>query len=98
MTQKYVEMDFNVHENSDGLLIEKYQAIPQEFLQSLKQAREESNSKPAGEYHRAASVPQVVAEKWLAEGYDIYREPVSKTLAKLRAENLDYFITTNKQL
>jgi hypothetical protein len=85
-------------ENSEGLVIQKAQEIPQEYIDSLKDQRFESRSRPSGEYHRAASVPVVIVEKWLKEGYDIYNEPVRKTLAKLKAEGLDYFITTDKQL
>jgi hypothetical protein len=89
-----IQVDFD--ENTEGLIIKKSQNISQEYIDSLKDARFESKNRRAGEYHRAASVPTVIVEKWLKEGYDIFQEPVAKTLAKLKAENLDYFITTDK--
>lgn len=91
-----LRVDFD--ENSEGLVIEKSQTIPEEYLQSLKDARFESKHTRAGEFHRAASIPVAVHEKWLKEGYDCTKEPIRKTLAKLRAESLDYFITTDKAL
>lgn len=92
--------DINVDfaENTDGLVIQKSQEITQEYIDSLKDARFDSKHRPSGDYHRAASIPVVVVEKWLKEGYDVYNEPVKKTLAKLKAEGLDYFITTDKAL
>lgn len=91
-----IAVDFD--ENSEGLVIQKAQEIPQDYIDSLKDHRFESKNRPSGEYHRAASIPVVIVEKWLKEGYDVYNEPVRKTLAKLKAEGLDYFITTDKQL
>lgn len=98
MNTKLNEVDFNIGENEQGLLIEKVQAIPQEYIDSLKEARHDTKHAKTGEYHRAASIPVIVVEKWMKEGYDVFNEPVSKTLAKLRLEGLDYFITTEKQL
>jgi hypothetical protein len=91
-----IAVDFD--ENSEGLVIQKSQEITQEYLDSLKQARFESKNRPAGEYHRAASIPTVIHEQWLKAGYDCTKEPIRKTLARLRAEGLDYFITTDKAL
>lgn len=91
-----IKVDFA--DNADGLLIKKSQDIPQEYIDHLKAYRAESNTAPAGNYHRAASIPIIIHEKWLAEGYDCTKEPIRKTLAKLKAEGLDYFITTDKQL
>jgi hypothetical protein len=98
MENKLISSDFSVGENDDGVYVERYQEIPQWWIDQLKEARAETKRAPSGEYHRAASIPQVVVDKWLSEGYDVFKEPVSKSLAKLRAEGLDYFITTDKQL
>lgn len=89
-----IAVDFD--QNSDGLVIQKSQEIPQWYVDQLKDQRFNSKSNPAGEYHRAASIPVVIVEKWLKEGYDVYNEPVAKSLARLKAEGLDYFITTDK--
>lgn len=95
---KLIASDFNVGENADGTFIEQYQEIPQWWIDNIQAAKVDTKHSRAGEYHRAASIPQVVVDKWLSEGYDVFKEPVAKTLAKLRSENLDYFITTEKNL
>lgn len=95
---KLIASDFNVGENTDGTFIEQYQEIPQWWIDNLQAAKADTKHARTGEYHRAASIPQVVVDKWLSEGYDVFKEPVAKTLAKLRSENLDYFITTEKNL
>lgn len=95
---KLHEIDFNITENDNGLLVEKQQIITDDFVQGLKDARNGSLHRRAGEYHRAASIPTIIVEKWMKEGYNVFEEPVRKTLAKLKNESLDYFITTDKQL
>lgn len=80
-----------------GCVIRRVQTIPDEFTRRLADERFES-WRPAGEMHRAASIPNAVVEKWLREGYDVFQEPISKSLKKLRDEGLDAFITTNKRL
>lgn len=92
------QVEFLDGDETNPLLIKKTQELPQEFLDSLKAERDASTSKPAGEFHRVASIPTVVYEKWLKDGYDAQKEPIAKTLAKLKAEHLDYFITTNKAI
>jgi hypothetical protein len=96
MTDKLISTAVNFDETADDLIIEKSQYIPQWHLDQLKADRAESASSKAGEYHRVASVPVAVHELWLSQGYDCLKEPVKKTLAKLKAENLDYFITSDK--
>lgn len=95
---KVHNINVNFDENSEGLVIKKSQEITQEYLDSLKEARFNSKNAPSSEYHRAASIPVVIVEKWMKEGYDVFNEPVAKSLAKLKAEGLDYFITTDKAL
>ncbi len=85
-------------DNVDGFAIKQTQHIPQEFLDSLKEKRDESATGRANEFHLAASIPEVVHLEWLREGYDCTREPVQKTIARLKAKGLDAFIATSKRL
>lgn len=94
---KIHDIGINFDENSEGLVIEKAQTIPEEYIKSLQEERFGSKHERAGDFHRAASIPVVIHEKWLKEGYDCTKEPIKKTLAKLKAEGLDYFITSDKQ-
>lgn len=89
-------IDFEDDVGHKGLLIKHSQEITPEWLDTLKAEKMASTSAPAGEFHRVASIPVVVYEKWLREGYDPTKEPMAKTLAKLSTEGLDHFITTNK--
>src|SRR5213082_3061374 len=88
-------------ENGDGfspLVIARSQDITPEYLKSLKDAKDASGSQRMGDFHRAASIPVAVYETWLRQGYDVLKEPISKTLAKLQIEGMDAFITTNKAI
>jgi hypothetical protein len=91
-------VDFHDGDHDGRLVIQNSQEITQEFLDGLKAERLASTSRPTGEFHRFASIPTAVYEKWLSEGYDPRKEPARKTLLKLHTEGLDAFITTNKVL
>lgn len=79
-----------------GLVIKHEQDIPDDFIMDLRREREDSLSTPAGEFHRVASVPTALVDKWFKEGFDINREPVQAILKRLRKEQFDGFITSNK--
>ena len=92
------DVGWNIGENVDGLFVAKAQNITDEYLDGLKDARIASTSTPAGEYHRIASIPVALVEKWLNEGFDVYKEGAKAILKRLRAEDLGAFITTNKSI
>lgn len=94
--QRLLETQVDFGENSEGLIIQTSQAIPDSFLRDLKEERFESKHRRAGEYHRVASIPVAVVDKWKREGYDFDNAPVREILLKLKAENLEAFITTDK--
>lgn len=96
--EQFVEMDYRIGQNIDGLFIKKYQDIPKEFLDRNREMRDLSAANTAGEYHQMASVPEAVVDAWLRQGFDVYRESTKSILARLKAEGLDYFITSNKRL
>lgn len=93
-----IDTNVNLLADDGSLLVQKTQEITQDFLDDLKAQRIASAGRPTGDLHKAASIPVVVYERWLRDGYDARLEPITKTLAKLRAEGLDYFITTDKRL
>lgn len=80
-----------------GLTIRKDQEITSDFLDGLKEDRMESRAR-ANEFHKVASIPVVVVEKWLREGFDIYREDLKAIMKKLHAEDLQAFIATEKKV
>lgn len=84
---------------SEGeLTIIRSQEIPQSFLDSLKEDRNDSTHGRMGEMHRFASIPVAVFEHWLRQGFDPRRESPAKVMARMKAEGLDYFITTERRL
>ena len=92
-----IESQVKLDEYSDGFIAQTMQIIPQEFIDECKAERfHNSQTRVNTEMHRAGRVPQVIVDKWMREGYNIFQEPVKKTLAKLKAEGLDYFITSDK--
>jgi hypothetical protein len=78
------------------LIIKHEQDIPDEFISDIRKERMDSLHTPAGEFHRVARIPTAVVDKWYAEGFDIHREPVTEILKRLRKEQLDGFIASNK--
>lgn len=99
MTKTLIEsqVEFLDGDSEAPLVIKRFQDIPQDYLDALAEDRKASTAK-AADFHKAASIPAAVHEMWLRQGYDCTKEPVKKTLAKLKAEGLDYFIATEKRL
>lgn len=97
MTQKMHDSGHSFGENTEGLIIQTFQQIPQEFTDALKAERyENSQSRVKGEYHRVASIPVVVIDKWMREGFDFYQASAKQIITRLKLENLDDFITSDK--
>jgi hypothetical protein len=80
-----------------GLAVVRTQDIPDWWLESLKDSRLASRER-AGETHRVASIPTALAEKWLREGFDVYREPARAIVQRLRAQGYEHFLTTEKRV
>lgn len=94
---KLRDVQWDINDNVDGLLVRKDQEITSDFLDQLADDRLASKA-PAGDFHKIASIPVVVVEKWLREGFDIYREDAKAILKKLRDEDLTAFIATTKKV
>lgn len=78
------------------LIIKHSQEIPQDFLDKLADSRLESSSRRMGDWHRFASIPTAVVEKWQREGFDVFKETPKAVIRKLQSEDLGAFITTTK--
>ncbi len=93
-----VTTDFG--ENADGLFIQRSQNIPQQLIDDIADHRKESSGKREGNYMKVASIPTVIVEKWMSEGFNIFDQNVDiKDIVKrLKAENLDAFLTTDKSI
>lgn len=101
MTTELINPDITFEDDTDNaLVVKKEQAIPQSFLDRLKESRDESSNNRMGDYHRVASIPTVVVEKWMREGFNIWDKNVTakEIVARLKLESLDAFLTTTKSI
>lgn len=91
-TYKFIEGD----SENRKLVIERHQEIPDDHLKALADQRLASSSAPTGNFMKLCSIPTSVVEKWLREGFDIYKEPAKAIVARLKMEDLNAFMATNK--
>lgn len=86
--------------DSGGLILKKSQEIPQSLLDSIKAKRDDSTNHREGDFMHVASIPAVIAEKWMKEGFNILDPNVNgkEIVRRLKAENLDGFLTTDKRI
>ena len=91
------DVHWDIDDNVDGLLVRKDQEITSDFLDQLSDERLASKA-PSSDFHKLASIPVVVVEKWLREGFDIYEQDAKAILKKLRDEDLTAFIATTKKV
>lgn len=81
----------------DRRAIRRVQALPDSFFADLAEARATSRSK-APEAVRVASIPTALVESWQRAGFDVFVEPASAIVARLRAENLHAFLATERSV
>ncbi len=73
------------------------QTLPDEYIDGLKEIKNENDSNRCREFFHVGSVPDYLFLKWLREGYDARIEPVAETLKRLRIE-ASVFALTNKRI
>lgn len=90
--------DFHFKESPDGLVEVNQQVLTDGFLRGLRDVKKyEERSRYVRrkeELRRVASVPAIIVEKWLKEGFNVYREPARAVVKKCCEEGLDDFVTT----
>ena len=93
-----VNNDFS--EEADSLVRTDSQHISQSFLDDLKDKRNESTNQVEGEFQHVASIPVIFVEKWKKEGFDIMagKVPFKDIIKKLKEENLEGFMATDKSI
>jgi len=84
----------------DGLHRKHTQDISQSFLDDIKDQRNASKDRREGDFMSVAQIPVVIVEKWMREGFDIMtgEHSAADSVKKLKAENLDAFLTTEKRV
>ena len=93
-----VTADFG--ENADGLFVKKSQDIPQHLIDDIADHRKASSGKREGNFMKVASIPTVIIEKWMSEGFNIFDSNIKAAdiVKRLKAENLEAFLTTEKSI
>jgi hypothetical protein len=94
------DVEWQMGESVGGLHIKKQQIITDAFMDDLKDARFASKA-PAGNFHKVASIPVAIIEKWMREGFDILKDKnitAAQIVKRLKAEGLDGFLATNKRI
>ena len=90
-----------VEDDADTFTRKHTQHIPQWHLDSLAEQRKRSTEQREGEFMRVASIPVAVVEKWMREGFDIMSDKNitgAEIVKRLKTENLDAFLTTEKSI
>ena len=83
-----------------GVFRKHTQEISNDFLTSLKEQRNASLDQREGDFMRVASIPVVVVEKWMREGFDVMsgKHSAAEIVKRLKQENLHAFLTTDKSV
>jgi hypothetical protein len=74
------------------------QDISQAFLDDLKDSRNASKDQHEGEYMRVAAIPVAVVEQWQREGFNIYEATPVEIVKRLKDQNLEAFMATEKSI
>ena len=98
-------MTVNVRETFASLVesvgdsaIKRSQEIPDQFFDDLAAQRLEGSETQSGEYWKVASIPAVVVEQWMREGFNIYEAPAKDIVKRLRRLGYDKLFATSKSV
>lgn len=84
----------------DRIVFKRTQDLGNHFLSNLASKRIESSNERMGDFHHVASIPTVVVEQWMAEGFNIFDKNVTaKDIVKrLQSLDMDGLMATNKRV
>ena len=85
-------------QTGDDVYRKHTQDISQAFLDYLKDSRNASKDQSEGEFMRVASIPVAVVEQWQREGFNIYEATGPEIVKRLKDQNLDAFMATEKRI
>jgi len=84
----------------DNAIFRRTQNISSHFLADLADKRFDSRNSPVGDLHHVASLPTVVVEKWMAEGFNIFDKNITlpEILKRLQREDMERLFATSKNI
>ena len=93
-------VDTSYEADFDGVFNKHSQHIQQSFLDNIKEQRNRSTEQREGEFMSVATIPTIVVEKWMREGFNIMsgEHSAAEIVKRLKAENLEAFLTTEKSV
>lgn len=93
MVQKKIIGARNSLAMEDGKLwCVRTQELPDSYLRELSEVRAQ---RPKGELRRVASIPAVVVEQMLREGFNVFAAEAKEIVSWLRRKNLTAFVVAN---
>ena len=104
MTDKKIDLirpDVDFLQQGDDVVRKHTEHHAQTFMDDIAEQRKASTGTREGDFMRVASIPTVVIEKWMREGFNVLTDKniTGKDIVKrLKAEGLDGFLTTEKSL
>ena len=84
-------------QEGNNVTFKNTQNITTAFMDDLRDSRNASTETREKDFQRVASIPVVVHEQWLREGFDLYKASVKEITKRLRDQSLDYFMATDKR-
>lgn len=86
--------------DGDNAVIKRTQDIGEHFLSDLASKRVETSNKRMGDMHHVASIPTVIVEKWMAEGFNIFDKNISvqDIVRRLHSEDMTGLMATTKRI
>ena len=95
-----VDVKVQVSDDAKTLNVAKQQYIPDSFLKGLAAEREASKTAKMGEYHKVASIPVALVEKWKSEGFDIFdkNNSLKDIVNRLQSQDFQQFMATSRKI
>lgn len=96
---QFLDAETRLRFENDHMVRKLTQEVPDSFLDGLRSERDASTA-PAGNFHRVASIPVAIVEKWMAEGFNIFDKNVTvkEIVRRLHREDMTAFMATKKRI
>lgn len=86
--------------DGDRAVFRRTQDLGNHFLSDLASRRIETSNSRMGDLHHVASIPTVVVEKWMAEGFNIFDKNITAKdiIKRLQSEDMTGLMATSKRV
>ena len=87
-------------QQSGNLTVNNQQFIPGEFLDDLMDQRIASQSclHREAEFMHVGSIPAIVVEKWLREGFNVFQASLPEIVKRIKSEDMNGLLATSKRV